>query len=244
MTVLHQIIAVEKTVKSRAQTAITEIHKANKHPALFEGASKTYQPKDNAGDQIPTEKQLVQRKSRDVLKSITKIMTDLFDTTATKDYANTQAKADITVNGVVIVQGAPVPFLLFLEKQLVDVRTMIDCMPTLDPAQVWTKDENDHLFRTEPTQSNRTKKVEKFVVVVQPTKEHPAQSAKVTEDEVIGTYTTTRLSGALPIPRKEILLDRVDALLRAVKNAREEANGTQAPEKKVGEQIFGFLFAE
>ena len=49
---------------------------------------------------------------------------------ATQDFANCQAKANVVVDGQTILKEVPVTHLLFLEKQLVDLRTFIDGLPT------------------------------------------------------------------------------------------------------------------
>jgi hypothetical protein len=51
-----------------------------------------------------------------------------------------------------------------------------------------------------------------------------------------------KFSGALPAKRVSELLERVEKLQNAVKFAREEANGTQAVDRKVGDKVFGYLF--
>lgn len=244
MPVLHQIIAVEKSTKSRTLSAITEIHKANQHAALFEGFVKTYSPLDDKGETYPQEQQIVQRIASESLKQAAKQLSDLFNITATKDWANCRAVADLVVEGRVLVKDAPVTFLLFLEKQLIDIRTMITATPTLDPAQEWTKDVNSYRWKTEPIRTHRTKKVQKPITLAAATDKHPAQTQMITEDEVVGHWNNVRYSGALPIPRKDVLLERVEKLIKAVKFARESANSVDAPEQNVADSIFGYLLAD
>lgn len=244
MTILHQIIAVEKGTKTRTYAAVTEIHKANQHANLFEGVAKTYQPNEEGGEVFPPESVIVQKVGQHQLDDVARHLTELFDITATKDFANTTAKADVVLdNGTVIVKDAPVSFLLFLEKQLNDVRTLIDKMPTLDPAVQWTKDPNSYTFISEPIKTHRTKKVQKPLILAPATDKHPAQTQLITEDVVVGYWTAVKRSGALPIPRKAELLARVEKLAKAVKFAREKANGAEAPEQNVGAAIFSYILA-
>ena len=63
------------------------------------------------------------------------------------------------------------------------------------------------------------------------------------EDIIVGYWKTVKFSGALPASRVKELLDRVDKLQQSVKYAREEANSIEAPDKRVGESVFGYLFA-
>lgn len=244
MTVLHQILAVEKGAKNRALSALTEIHRTNGKPDLFAGQSRKYAPLRDDGEQLPPENTLVQREAEFVLKEAAGILTDLFDITAQRDFTNCKAKADVVVDGRVLVKDAPCTYLLFLEKQLIDVRTLVSELPTLDPALVWNKDPNAAQYRSEELVSQRTKKEQEPLVLLQPTKEHPGKAELITKDVTCGKWYTTKLSGALPIPRKQALLTKVEKLLRAVKFAREAANTvTVSDEPKVGDAVFSYLLA-
>lgn len=66
---LNQIIAIEKGIKARANSEITDVHKINQKPALFSGFAKTYQSTDENGEKLPAESQRVQVRSADVSKS-------------------------------------------------------------------------------------------------------------------------------------------------------------------------------
>jgi len=46
----------------------------------------------------------------------------------------------------------------------------------------------------------------------------------------------------MPAPRKKQLLARIEKLSNAVKFAREQANAAEAPDKKLGKEVFDFLF--
>ena len=115
-------------------------------------------------------------------------------------------------------------------------------MSTLDEAQEWSVDPNSGLFRTPPRLTQRTKKVKRAIVLYPATEQHPAQTQMVDEDILIGHYKTTNFSGALPVPEKKAMLERVQALGKAVKFAREQANSTEVEEKKVGDALLGFIF--
>lgn len=244
MPVLHQILAVEKGVKNRVNTALTAVHHGNQKADAFSGVNRHYTPLvEGPAEELPSENVLVQRSGPNVLKQASKLLTELFDVTAQRDYTNTEAKADIVVDGQTLLRQVPSTFLIFLGKQLEDVRTLVTEIPVLDPAYTWTLDPNTGLYASNVIRTARTKKVEGFVVVIPPTKEHQGKHEKITKDEVAGTWATTKLSGSLPAPRKEELLERVEKLIKAVKFAREEANGTTVkPMPSTGDAIFGFLF--
>ncbi len=242
MPKLNQIVAVEKGVKSRIYGDFTELHKSSQKSDLFNGFSKNYRKKDEEGEDYPPENKRVQLEAKEVLSQVSKLLTELFDVTATKDYENCGAFADVVVEGITLVKDAPIPYLLFLEKQITDFHTFVDKLPVLDAADDWSSDPNSGLFKTTSIATQRTKKVQKPVVLYEATEKHPAQTQLITEDIVVGYWDTVKQSGALPIPRKRELLERIEKLSQAVKFAREQANSQETTEKKVGEVIFGYLF--
>ena len=245
MPKLNQVIAIEKGVKSRVYGRLTELHKQAQKADPYNGFSKTFRKKDEEGEDYPPERKKVQLIARDVLKEVAQLQTELFDVTATKDMANCEARADVVVDGQVIIPQAPVTYLLFLEKQVTDIRTFVSKMPTLDESEDWNPDPNSHLFRTQKSSTHKTRKEQRPIVLYDATEHHPAQTQLITEDVIVGWWETIKHSGAIPVPRKQDILERVDKLLKAIKFAREEeANAADAPEKKVGEAVFGYLFGD
>ncbi len=242
MAKLNQVVAVESGIKTRVNAAVSELYKAVQHPALFEGFSKQYRPLSEEGEKFPPETKNVQMASRGVLEQALKALTELFDVTAQKDFANTQAKADVVVDGNVLLTGVPVPYLLFLEKQLTDIHTLVAKLPVLDPAETWTADVNSGLYRTEPTQTVRTKKIQKALILIPPTDKHPGQAKDITEDVTVGNWEQTKFSGAMPAPVRTALVAKIEKVQRAVKFAREEANGQLAPAQDIASKVFGYLF--
>ncbi|MEU8530293.1 MULTISPECIES: hypothetical protein [Streptomyces] len=241
-TKLNQIIAVEKGVKSKAQQDLTAAHQGLQKPALLAGIARTYQPKDEEGEQLPPESTLVQLKAEEVLKDTARTLTRLFDVTATKDWANCEARADVVVDGRVVIGQTPVSYLLFLEKQLADLMAFVRRLPVLDAAESWTQDPSTDAWKTEAVRTVRTKKVPRNHVKAEATEKHPAQVEVYYEDVPVGYWTTVKFSGALPARRVNELVDRVEKLQQAVKFAREEANATEVADQRVGDAVFGYLF--
>ena len=242
MAKLNQIIAVEKSIKSKSHSELTEAHQQLQKPALLQGISRTYRPKDEEGERLPAESTRVQLRAEEVLKKTASVLTELFDVTATKDYANCEAVADVVLDGNVLLPMVPVTYLLFLEKQLVDLHTFVKKLPVLDPSESWLEDGAQNCFATEAVETVRTKKVPRNHVKAEATEKHPAQVEVYHEDVAVGYWRTVKFSGALPARRVAELLERVEKLQRAVKFAREEANNTEVQQKKVGEVVFGYLF--
>lgn len=243
MAKLNQIIAVEKGIKSKSLHELTQAHHAVQKPALLSGISRTYQPKDDEGEQLPPESTRVQVRAQETLREVGTTLSRLFDVVATKDATNCVAKADVTIDGETLLSDVPVPYLLFLEKQLTDIHTFVKKLPVLDAAESWIFNESTDSFSTEPVKTVRTKKVPRNHVKAESTDKHPAQVEVYYEDVPVGYWTTVKFSGALPAKRVSELLDRIEKLQQAVKFAREEANNTEVVDRRVGTKVFDYLFS-
>lgn len=244
MSKLNQVIAVEKGVKNRVNATVTTLYKAVQKPVLFDGFVKNWEKSEDDGEDRPAEKKRVQLKVQDILEAVSESLSELFDVTAQKDFANCNAKADVVVGGKVLLTQVPATYLLFLEKQLNDVKSIVISLPTLSPDEDWHEDKALGLFKTESVLTRSTAKVEQPIVLAPATKEHPAQTQLITRDVLVGHWNTVKQSGAAVDERKKTLLRRVELLMKAVKYAREEANEVSAPKQNVGDVIFDYLFGE
>jgi hypothetical protein len=243
VTKLSQIIAVKQGVAAKAKAEETRLFRLLSVPSIFAGLNKSYQPKDEEGDQLPPESTKVQTSVDAILDELANVLTRNFDVTATQETANATAKADVVVDGKAVLKNVPVTYLLFLEKQLVDIGTFVGKIPVLDPAVTWNQDADNGGYRSAPVATTRTKKVMRNWVRAEATDRHPAQVDVFNEDVIVGTWTKIDFSGAVPATRKAELAGRVDALLRAVKFAREEANSTEVTDVEVGSKVFSYLFS-
>lgn len=240
---LNQVIAIEKGHKSKAEKLLTESHHRCQKPELFSGIARSYQPLDEAGEKLPDESQLVQCRVSSELSSVLDPIAELFDVVATKVTTNNKACADVKVGDTVLVEKAPVEYLLFMEKQLVNLHTYVAKLPVLNPSDEWHYDDGRDCFATAPKTQIRTKKVLRNHVKSEATKEHPAQVEVYTEDVQIGTWTGTKFSGAMSAKDKADMLRRVEVLQAAVKMAREEANMTPTTMVTgLGERILRYTF--
>src|SRR5262245_64313351 len=129
MARLSRIISIEKCINSQSFQELTGAHHALQKPALLAGIARTCRPKDEEGEQFPPESTKVQVKAEDVIRQTVAVLTKLFDATATKDWTNCKARADVVVDGRVLLEHVPAKYLLFLEKMLVDLVTFIMMMP-------------------------------------------------------------------------------------------------------------------
>lgn len=240
--ILNQAIAIEKDVKTRAYNEVTELHKQTQKAELVNGFVKTYAPLAEDGTKYPDEKKLVQVNIGDVFKRIAKVSGEWYDISATRDFGNCNARADVIVDGVVLIQHAPVTFLLFMEKQLSDLKAFIGKLSELDQAHTWNADSATGLWKSGELKQHRTEKIQETKIVVQATKEFPAQTKDYVQDKLVGYWTAHLLSGGVQPIRKRELLDRVEALVVAVKSARERANMIEVERINVGAPIFEYLF--
>jgi len=241
MTQLNQIIALAAGTKARAESDLTQVYHKLGKDVLLAGREKTYRPKDEEGDRHPPDSQRVQLKVADAMSEVARIQARLFDVIATQDQTNLEAVADVIVGDVHILSNVPAVHLLFLEKQLTDLHTVICKLPTLDPAYEWTYNAAAGCWSTPPTDTVRTQKVLGNHQMAPATKEHPEQVQTFTKDVQVGTWTQTLFSGAIPEDEKNAMRDRVRALRDAVISARHVANTTEVTPVEEGKSIFDFV---
>ncbi|MBX2797127.1 MAG: hypothetical protein KTR31_05650 [Myxococcales bacterium] len=239
---LHEVVAVRKGVKTRTYSELTDLFRKAQRDELYNGMAREFTPTDDDGETFPSESKQVQLVAEDVLKRVRKLRATNLDIEATQEWGNREAQADVVVDGTTVLSDVPVTLLIFLEKELNDLHTFVAGMPVLDESKTWTKDPNSKLFRTDPARTHKTKKVQRPVVLYDATEHHPAQTQLISEDVTIGHWETTYRSGALPVPRKEELLERIDVLRNAVKRARSRANDAEVQRREIGEVLLGYLF--
>ena len=250
MTKLCAIVAVVNGKKVRTQKEVTNVYHMFQKP-VFDGLLKTFIPSAEstdadgrpvASDSFPDEKKKVVYSVKQALKDIKTALSDTLDVTASQDYANCKAKADVVVDGAVVLPQVPVTHLLWLEKQLVDLRTNLNAIPTLDPKEDWAWDSNVSANATQPEFVNKTKKLQKVLVRYPATVEHPAQTEMITEDVVVGKWKTIKYSSAISEDEKRALCCRADKLVEAVKVAREEANQIEVESVSNADKLFSYVF--
>lgn len=241
MPKLNQIIAVVQGKKTRTQQLLTDLHRFWTKDNVS-GITKQYESLTEEGEKLPGESKHIQVNVKQKLKEITEHLADFYNVVATQDAANTFAKSDVVIENNKVLENVPVTVLLFLEKQLEDLKTFVSNLPTLPEDREWKKDPNRDCFITDPVRTVRTQKVPKVIVKSDATKEHPAQTELIYQDNAVGTWTTIHLSSALPQKEKNDMLQRVLSLQDAVKMARENANSVEAPTQSVGEKILNFVF--
>jgi hypothetical protein len=240
-TKLSQILALEATARAAAGKAVTEAITALGNPAV-NGLSRTYQPREDGGALMPDESRRVQVIAEDVLRGLGARVVRAFDLNLMKDAANTQARADVVVDGTVLIPDVPAQYLLFLAAQLAELRKAVAAAPVLDPVEDWHRDEARGFHAATPRETASEDRVPTPLVLFKGDEHHPPQVTTYEAKVNVGTWTTTKLSGALTADRKQELLDRLDALRDAVQVAREEANSIEVGDRRAGQAVADYLF--
>jgi len=242
---LHELLAVEPDLKSEAQRL------ANKVKALFTegkgrlvGQIRTYQTMDESGEDFADEITELATSVDSELAGWQRAFSDWLDAAMQKEITNQVTGADIVVDGVTLFENMPATALLNLEAKLVEIRQVFSQMPTNDPSEKWLWDADLGCFITRPRYTYKTKKILRNHVKAEATKEHPAQVEVYTEDARVGTWTTLIHSGMLTPVEKQNRLKRVDALIRAVKQARQRANAIDVVDVHLGKKLFAYIYGE
>lgn len=249
---LHEILAVEAGLKKTANTVLEEAKTTfEKRSEHFSGSVRTYEclkeDDPTKADEAVIERQEMVTTVNDKLQYVLDHVVRHVDTMATKDASNQIAKANIEIDGVVLVADVPVSTLLDLEDQIKVWREMASAIPTLAPGKSWLVADQigPDVFRMEHAEvKTRTAKTLRNHVRAEATEKHPAQVDVVQVDEPVGLYRTERISSAYTPAQKSALLARIDSLHRAVKQARQRANGTEVVQMHVGRALADYLLAK
>lgn len=239
---LSQVIALDSGARTRVQKELTELHRKSSKPELFNGSYRRFESLREDEGEKPPESKLVQLTADKVLQDLRELLSGWFDAVLTKDYGNVTIMANVAC-GSFVLEKAPIPTILFLEKQLEDLRKFVESLPLLDPAQAWSKDENRDLYVAPDTYTLATKKVAEVLVKFPATTEHPAQTEVVTLDRPVGKWVTTLTSGAISGDRRREILRRINAMAEALKTAREEANAAHVDQRQVSAALFNYIFS-
>jgi hypothetical protein len=251
--VLHEILAVEQDLKGNAERArTTTLESFRSKQTHYTGLRRTFRPfavdenavDDQAAERLEAETRLAKTVAGE-LESALAIVAEAMTVGFQIDEANTRAKADIVVDGETIAADMPATFLLQLERRLREIRSVIREAPIFDPVRPWTADpdaDRPHVLRAEPVTTIRKGRARKYNVMVEATKEHPAQVDVVEVEEPVGEIRSYEWTGKLSIAKKTALVDQVDKLIAAVKQARSRANAIEVnTEIKIGKALTRFL---
>lgn len=248
---LSHVAAVLSGKKTETEKVVGELNKLVQKETLFNGYTKSYSPYREATNpeeakagQLPAENVAVQQRARDLLVRAKGTWASLMDLTLTQDSGNTTAIADIFVDGDAWAKGVPITTLMFLQKQVADVKKFVENLPTPDPAIPWQYDPAQGLLRSKEAQvTQRTQKALRALVKYEATDKHPAQTEAYTVDVPIGEWRKDTFFGGVLAKNKEESLWLIHKLEDAIKVARETANDRDAPQRKIGEVLLDRVLA-
>jgi hypothetical protein len=246
MAKLHEVLAVMNGGKrDRINTEINGIFHGKAQTAkslLFHGKSEKYDPiSENEQGTQATNLPLVNLV--DASQRVSDLWIDLADTMATIETGNVKAVAALRdENGKELTPALPTYFLLPFRKLLIDIRTYIKELDTLDPAVKWAWNSQLGSYSSEPSKKERTKKAKARFVLAEPTDKHPAQVQVYDEDKLVGYITEIRYSTAIPAVRKREMLDAINSLIDRVTKAIEEANRVDVVQQKLVGALLSPIF--
>lgn len=245
MRKLHELLAVEGDLKSKALAEVNRIKGLFSSGAeRLVGQVRTYEPLEEGDLSFDSEIIELSTTVADELARLRHVFGRWTDAAAQKEITNTSTSADIVIDEKVFLTGLPAPALLNLEAKLANLRGVYDAIPTNDPAVRWEQDDNLGYYVSPVRHQHRTEKRQQALVLYEATPEHPAQAQLITKDTVVGTISTTIHSGMLSVIEKCDLLDRLDKMAQAVKEARQRANNTDVSVANIADIVFNYIHGE
>lgn len=243
---LHQLIAVESDLEARRRKFREDTMKVfSGKQNLFEGSVKTLTWfNEEEKTDWPDEYQHMTDTVAEQLKFYAEAEIPYLDAVCQKDSTNQMAKADLIVGDQVIATGLPATFLLGLESKLVQIRELYAGIPTLKAGVEWkpSMDKGEDVFElVHPEETLRTAKKFKHTILVPPTDKHPAQVEKWEEQVPVGKFTKHRWCSMFTSARKSQVLNNLDQLIMATKQARQRANNTPVVDAHIGQKLFDFI---
>lgn len=248
MAKLHEILAVEGGLDATQRKIVEEARETfGKRADHFIASHRALEMFDvNAAGQNAEDHKAMVTTVADKLDYVASTVTRYLDVLLQKEATNQHAQADIELDGTILAAKVPVGMLLGLESRLGVMRDMYLAIPTLAPGRHWQTDPatgRGVYLDSHPDVKMKTQKTAQHKILVDATKEHPAQVEKWFEDVPVGKITATTWSGMLSPAEKSDILERLDRLMRAVKRARMRANNVDVVPGKIGRRLFDYIHA-
>jgi len=248
MSKLHELLSVEPELEKTAKGVLGETsHILRSQHALFEAKHRTLDWMDSSITEDPSgyeERSALTTTVPMRLDYTSKHLSKYWDAVLQKEATNQTAKADIEIDGVVLMKDVPATALLNWEKKLEELRRTYEAIPTLSPGIDWDADESigRGVYKARfPKKSYKTAKTFMSKILVEPTEFHPAQVEKWEETRNVGIYSENRWSGAISSSQKFELLTKVDKVLQAVKKARQRANCAEVVKVNGAQSLFNYI---
>lgn len=245
MPKLHELLAVESDLENVTKKTLEEAKSTfTKKAAHFMEMHRKLENFDAEEKETPEEHQEMVTTVRKKLTYIQGHVARYWDAVYMKESTNQAARANVIVDGVVLLEDIPATFLLGLETKLKKLRELYDTIPTLPPGTAWEKDtsKGPDIYKAVYAEKKfKTAKTFKHKVLYEATEQHPAQIERWEETQNVGLYVLDRWCGMPSSAEKSKMLERIDTLLRAVKKARQRANTQKVETRTVADRLFAYL---
>ncbi len=240
-TKLYEILAVEPDTKKEAAEAAKEAISRFSQPPKFVGMETSVHPVLEGEPELPVEVTKMAFTVQEELMKLRDVFGRYINVAMIKEATNTQAKADVIVDNAEFLLNMPATALLNLEARLEELAKVYEAIPTLDLTESWNYDQGRACYVSDRRVSYRTKKVMRNHVLSDATEHHPAQVQVYNEE--IPTYRIERVisSSILTPVQKQLKLDRINKLAKAVKQARQRANDTEIAAIEVADKVFDYI---
>lgn len=179
------------------------------------------------------------------LNYLATVVAKYYDVNLQKETTNQTAKADLIIDGVVIGNDIPAVYLLGMETKLKAWRTVLEAIPTMAPGVDWVPapETGMYVYRSKDVSHDvKTAKTVEHKVQVQPNPNIPCTFVAIDINKNIGEYTESLSTGMIFSADKAKLIERLDNLLKAVKQARMRANDVELVKCSIGDNIMSYLF--
>ncbi len=250
MSKLYEVLAVEASLSTVSGNLVKESMKSLKKDNLFTGEVKSHTV---FGDENQHLVQAVQSRAvtttvmQNLEYTLLQGIAPFWDAVAQKDEANQRAKADIIINGEVLVAQVAGTTLLGLEAKLSSLLELFSTVPTLPPGIRWELDasQGEDIF-INPVSEERMQSVRipDHKVLYEATPHHPAQIEKFETTKDIGKFKLQSYSGMISPLDKANLIKRLQTLISATKQARQRANAVEIGNVHIGNTLANYLLGK
>ena len=247
---LHQVLAVEKDKENQKKKIMQESIKVLGDTSLHQGSLRVLQmfaqERKNEEDGQSVQKSV----TTDVMTRIKytlPFMAQHLDIVYQKELTNTLAKANVIVDGIILMRDVPATMLLALEREFTSYRDMFKAVPTLQSGIDWERDDaaTGKVYKTKnPVKTQKLSKEVEYRVVVKPTDKHPAQVKEISISKQVGEYTDIKWSGCVTSAKKAKMINKLESLIQAVKIARAKANAQDIKKSESVKSVLDWIIKD
>lgn len=246
MRKLHELLGSQSQIVTQATKVRNDLQTTfEKRSHLFGEKISRFQPNEEGAQAVIESQSSLQSSIAKELRWLRDLASKALDSEASIDVGNTKANADVRLDdGTVLLTSVPATQLLQLDKRLGEIQQFVSTIPTLDPAKGFTLDvqRGEGVYVAREVQKRRTRKDQVPLVLLAPTQHHPGSAVQITKDVEIGTIVEQEWSSLITPATKALMLERVEELRRAVKQARARANDIEVADVQIGAKLLDYVF--